>query len=206
MTDTLELTVESLGAAGDGVARMADGPKGGGLVFLPQTLPGERLRASLPTGKRGDARLAEAEGGCWTARTAWRPPARISPPAAAACCSTGPMRPMRRGSAPGWSRRWPAPASRMRRSPPGGTPPGCRQRADLGLRLPEAACSSASTSAAPRPGADCGNAPCCCRRWSRCCRPLAEPAARLEGAAAVGSAVMNMLGSGPDMLLRTDGR
>ena len=70
MTDHLELTVDTMGAAGDGTARTPDG-----LVFLPQTLPGERVRATR-TGKRGDAVAARAE--TWLSES----PDRVAPPCA----------------------------------------------------------------------------------------------------------------------------
>lgn len=49
----VELTVESLGARGDGLATLEGQP-----IFLPQTLPGERVRAQIlsagPAGQRGE--------------------------------------------------------------------------------------------------------------------------------------------------------
>lgn len=45
---TMELTIEALGAEGDGIATLPDGAK----VFVPLALPGERVRASLPDGGR----------------------------------------------------------------------------------------------------------------------------------------------------------
>jgi len=52
----LELTVEALGAAGDGIARAP----GGEAVFIPGALPGERVRARI-AGRRGAGLLARAE-------------------------------------------------------------------------------------------------------------------------------------------------
>jgi 23S rRNA (uracil1939-C5)-methyltransferase len=51
---TVELTIEVLGAEGDGVATLPDGAK----VFVPLALPGERVRASL-AGTGGRAVLEE---------------------------------------------------------------------------------------------------------------------------------------------------
>ncbi len=45
---TRELVIETLGSRGDGVARCDEGP-----VYIPFTLPGERVRASLK-GERGE--------------------------------------------------------------------------------------------------------------------------------------------------------
>ncbi|RYH14115.1 MAG: TRAM domain-containing protein, partial [Alphaproteobacteria bacterium] len=64
----LELTVEQMGAAGDGIARFE-----GGQVFLPQALPGEVVHARL-TGKRGEAKVAQVES--WLTES----PDRVTPP------------------------------------------------------------------------------------------------------------------------------
>jgi 23S rRNA (uracil1939-C5)-methyltransferase len=45
---TRELVIETLGSRGDGVARCNEGP-----VYVPFTLPGERVRVSLQ-GERGE--------------------------------------------------------------------------------------------------------------------------------------------------------
>ena len=52
MPAALELTVEAMGAAGDGVARVPGGD--GGTCFVPLALPGERVRARIvePAGTR----------------------------------------------------------------------------------------------------------------------------------------------------------
>jgi len=57
---TRELVIESLGSRGDGVARCDEGP-----VYVPFTLPGERVRVSLQ-GERGEllAILEESEERC----------------------------------------------------------------------------------------------------------------------------------------------
>src|SRR5688572_22632547 len=54
--EPLDLTVEAMGGAGDGIARLPDG----GTCFLPLALPGDRLRAR-PAGRRGESMLAEIE-------------------------------------------------------------------------------------------------------------------------------------------------
>ncbi|WP_108681365.1 class I SAM-dependent RNA methyltransferase [Methyloceanibacter sp. wino2] len=47
---TVDLTIDRLGAQGDGIAETADGP-----VFVPFTLPGERVQAEMaPDGKHAD--------------------------------------------------------------------------------------------------------------------------------------------------------
>ena len=47
----VELTIDAIGGRGDGVARLG-GEAGGRLVYVPGTVPGDRLRARL-TGERG---------------------------------------------------------------------------------------------------------------------------------------------------------
>ena len=205
MTDTLELTVESMGAAGDGVARMADGPKGGGLVFLPQTLPGERLRARL-TGKRGDARLAEAEALLLASPDRQAPPCPHFP-----SCGGCVLQHWTDAPYAAWKRARlvealaragfvDAPVAAMV-----ATPPACRQRADFGLeRLPDGSVQigfhqRGTTALVPM-------------RECHVLLPalvallpaLAETLRGLEGLRRLGSAVINMLSSGPDILLRTD--
>src|SRR5262245_21341578 len=61
--EPIELTIEALGAGGDGVARADDAP-----VYVPWTLPGERVRAR-PGAPRRALRLE------WLARA----PGRVAP-------------------------------------------------------------------------------------------------------------------------------
>ncbi len=72
---SVELVIDSLGVRGDGIARL-----GAVTVFVPFTVPGERVRARIEA-KRGDGYAAVAEE--WFARD----PARPSPscPAFGAC-------------------------------------------------------------------------------------------------------------------------
>lgn len=54
--DILEVTIEALGADGDGIARLPHGGSDGATVFVPFALPGERVRVrvhSTPDGLRG---------------------------------------------------------------------------------------------------------------------------------------------------------
>jgi 23S rRNA (uracil1939-C5)-methyltransferase len=48
-----EVVIEAIGARGDGVARL-----GGTRVFVPFTLPGDRLRVRI-AGRRGDGLVGE---------------------------------------------------------------------------------------------------------------------------------------------------
>ena len=63
-----ELTIESVGVRGDGIARLA-----GSKVFVPYTLPGERVEARI-VGVRPDGLAARVER--WIAES----PERVSPP------------------------------------------------------------------------------------------------------------------------------
>lgn len=200
MSDLLELTVESMGAAGDGLARTAEGA-----VFLPQTLPSETVRARLG-GKRGDGRLGEVAA--WLAES----PDRVAPP-----CRHFP----RCGGCV--LQHWaPEPYAAWKRdrlveslaragftdapvAPMVATPRACRHRADFGLeRLPDGRVQigfhqRGTTALVPMqechvllPG------------LVALLPALAETLQRLEGLRRLGSAVINMLSSGPDILLRTD--
>jgi len=54
MSELVELTVETIGARGDGVARDASGP-----IYIPFTVPGDRVRARIEDA-RGEGRAATA--------------------------------------------------------------------------------------------------------------------------------------------------
>ena len=200
MSDLLELTVDQMGAAGDGTARHDGGP-----VFLPQTLPGEVVRARI-IGKRGEARVAQAEG--WLTES----PDRVAPPCVHFPTCGGCV-----------LQHWaPAPYAEWKRArlvealaragfedaPVAelvATPRNCRQRADFGLeRLPDGRVNigfhqRGTTALVPM-------------RECHVLLPalvallpaLAETLQHLEGLRRLGSAVINMLSSGPDILLRTD--
>jgi 23S rRNA (uracil1939-C5)-methyltransferase len=56
MADELELTVQTLGAEGDGIATLAHGGTDGARVYVPFVLPGEVVRARVtptPDGLQG---------------------------------------------------------------------------------------------------------------------------------------------------------
>lgn len=66
----VELVIETLGDAGDGIARTADGP-----VYLPYALPGERVLAEIEAG-RGKGRTA------WVVEIVEPASNRVAPPCA----------------------------------------------------------------------------------------------------------------------------
>ncbi|MCB4824889.1 class I SAM-dependent RNA methyltransferase [Roseicella aerolata] len=201
MTDTLDLTVEALGAAGDGIARLE-----GRTVFLPATLPGERVRARL-TGKRGDALAAEALdilapspdrmapacphfpdcGGCTLQHWADAPyaewkRAKLVEALARAGFPEAPVAPLAR------------------------TPPATRRRADLALRRgPGGVVALGYHERGSKAVLDLTTCAVLDPRIIALFEPLRALLKRLPALKRDGSAVVNLLETGPDLLLRTDG-
>jgi len=194
----MEVLIERMGAGGDGIA---PGP-----IYVPQGLPGERLHVEI-NGKRGDGALAtiheilnpsldriapacahflEGCGGCalqhWapTPQAAWkRERLRVA---------------LARGGFPE------APVAETIT-----TPPGVRRRADFairrgtdGLRLGFHAAGSAAIL-------DIAACPVLHPRLVAVLKPLRDLLPRLPALKRDGSAVLNLLDTGPDLLLRTDG-
>jgi 23S rRNA (uracil1939-C5)-methyltransferase len=194
----MEVLIERMGAGGDGIA---PGP-----IYVPQGLPGERLHVEI-NGKRGDGALAtiheilnpsldriapacahflEGCGGCalqhWapTPQAAWkRERLRVA---------------LARGGFPE------APIAETIT-----TPPGVRRRADFairrgtdGLRLGFHAAGSAAIL-------DIAACPVLHPRLVAVLKPLRDLLPRLPALKRDGSAVLNLLDTGPDLLLRTDG-
>jgi 23S rRNA (uracil1939-C5)-methyltransferase len=194
----MEVLIERMGAGGDGIAT--------GPIYVPQGLPGERLHVEI-NGKRGDGALAmiheilnpsldriapacahflEGCGGCalqhWapTPQAAWkRERLRVA---------------LARG---GFAE---APVAETIT-----TPAGARRRADFairrgtdGLRLGFHAAGSAAIL-------DIGACPVLHPRLVAVLKPLRDLLPRLPALKRDGSAVLNLLDTGPDLLLRTDG-
>ena len=194
----MEVLIERMGAGGDGIAT--------GPIYVPQGLPGERLHVEI-NGKRGDGALAtiheilnpsldriapacahflEGCGGCalqhWapTPQAAWkRERLRVA---------------LARGGFPE------APFAETIT-----TPPGARRRADFairrgtdGLRLGFHAAGSAAIL-------DIAACPVLHPRLVAVLKPLRDLLPRLPALKRDGSAVLNLLDTGPDLLLRTDG-
>lgn len=194
----MEVLIERMGAGGDGIA---SGP-----IYVPQGLPGERLHVEI-NGKRGDGALAtiheilnpsldriapacahflEGCGGCalqhWapTPQAAWkRERLRVA---------------LARG---GFAE---APVAETIT-----TSPGARRRADFairrgtdGLRLGFHATGSAAIL-------DIAACPVLHPRLVAVLKPLRDLLPRLPALKRDGSAVLNLLDTGPDLLLRTDG-
>jgi 23S rRNA (uracil1939-C5)-methyltransferase len=201
MTDSLELTIEALGAAGDGIARLD-----GKTVFLPGTLPGEHVRARL-VGKRGDALLAEAEAVLEPS------PDRVVPPCPHfATCGGCVIQHLAAAPYAAWKRAklvealsragFPdAPVGPLER-----TPPLTRRRADLALRRGPGGVALVGFHGR---GSDTVTDLATCTvldpRIVALFDPLRGLLKRLAALKREGSAVVNLLETGPDLLLRTDG-
>jgi 23S rRNA (uracil1939-C5)-methyltransferase len=194
----MEVLIERMGAGGDGIAL--------GPIYVPQGLPGERLEVAI-TGKRGDGALASIH------EILNPSPDRIAP----ACVH------FLEGCGGCALQHWaPAPQATWKRErlraalARGGfadapvaetitTPPGARRRADFairrgtdGLRLGFHATGSATIL-------DVRACPVLHPRLVALLAPLRDLLPRLPALKRDGSAVVNLLDTGPDLLLRTDG-
>ena len=194
----MEVLIERMGAGGDGIA---PGP-----IYVPQGLPGERLQVEI-NGKRGDGALA-------TIHEILNPSLdRIAPACAHFLEGCGGCALQHWAPAPqaAWKRE------RLRVALARGgfaevpvaetitTPPGVRRRADFairrgtdGLRLGFHAAGSAAIL-------DIAACPVLHPRLVAVLKPLRDLLPRLPALKRDGSAVLNLLDTGPDLLLRTDG-
>ena len=194
----MEVLIERMGAGGDGIAT--------GPIYVPQGLPGERLHVEI-NGKRGDGALA-------TIHEILNPSLdRIAPACAHFLEGCGGCALQHWASAPqaAWKRE------RLRVALARGgfpeapiaetitTPPGVRRRADFairrgtdGLRLGFHAAGSAAIL-------DIAACPVLHPRLVAVLQPLRDLLPRLPALKRDGSAVLNLLDTGPDLLLRTDG-
>lgn len=205
-TQGIELSIARLGAGGDGVAAPPD-EEGGGPVFLPRTLPGERVRARL-LGRRGEGRAATVEAVLEAS------PERVAPPCPLFVAGCGGCALQHWADAPyaAWKRARLVEALKRAgfAAPPVGdlarTPPRARRRADLALR--RAGDGGVVIGFHERGGSGVLDLATCHILDPRLFALLGPLRAALRGLAALrreGSALLNLLDTGPDLLLRTDG-
>ena len=194
----MEVLIERMGAGGDGIAT--------GPIYVPQGLPGERLHVEI-NGKRGDGALA-------TIHEILNPSLdRIAPACAHFLDGCGGCALQHWAPAPqaAWKRERLSVALARGGFPEAPiaetitTPPGVRRRADFairrgtdGLRLGFHAAGSAAIL-------DIAACPVLHPRLVAVLKPLRDLLPRLPALKRDGSAVLNLLDTGPDLLLRTDG-
>ena len=199
-----ELDITAMGSGGDGVATLPEG----GTAFLPFTLPGERVRARI-AGKRGEAVMAEAEA-------VLRPsPDRVAPPCRYFGTCGGCALQHWDGAA---YRAWKASrlAEALTRAgfadtpiaPLAPCPTMTRRRADLAIRQ---GADGIRIGFHERAGLQMGAHVVDmreCHVLDPAILALLEPLrglfARLRGFRREASALVNLLDTGPDLLLRTD--
>lgn len=194
----MDLTIERMGAGGDGVA---PGP-----IFVPRALPGERLRVRL-IGKRGEGRLAQIE------EVLEPSPDRVAPPCPhfAAGCGGCAVQHWARPAQARWKRDRVFEALSRAGYPDApvaetvAIPPGRRRRADLALRRSGRGVALGFHRAGSGELLDLAQCPVLDARIVALFAPLRALARRLKALRREGSAIVNLLDTGPDLLLRTDG-
>jgi 23S rRNA (uracil1939-C5)-methyltransferase len=202
VTAPAELRVTRMGAAGDGIAALADGTA----CFIPRALPGETVRVtSGPRGRDGvrarlDAVLTHSAD-------------RVAPPCAhfTQGCGGCAVQHWTPGAQAGWKRDRVAEALSRAGFPNApvaptiATPMGLRRRADLGLRRgPEGIRIGFHVAGSPEV-LDLVACPVLDPRLVALIDPLRALLRRLPALRREGSGVVNLLDTGPDLLLRTDG-
>ncbi|MBR0653113.1 class I SAM-dependent RNA methyltransferase [Roseomonas terrae] len=202
MTDIAELAVTAVGSGGDGIAPLP----GGGTAFVPGALPGEQVRAELGPRRRDGvpARLVEI----------LRPaPDRVVPPCPhfAEGCGGCAVQHWAPAAQAGWKH------DRLREALSRGgfpdaavadtvsTPPGRRRRADFAVRRGPDGIRLGFHRAGSGEVLDIRECLVVDPRLAALIAPLREMLRRLGALRRDGSAVVNLLDTGPDVLLRTDG-
>ena len=193
----MNLTIARMGSAGDGVAETPDGA-----LHIPGALPGEAVRAR-PTGR--DKAVLEA---VLTAS-----PDRVAPPCAhvADGCGGCALQHWDLGAQARWKRHRLAEALARAGFPDAEvaetieTPPASRRRADLALkRAPDGSVAIGFHARGASDVLDLRECHVLEPALVALLPPLRALLKRLPALARDGSAVVNLLDSGPDLLLRTD--
>ena len=196
------LRISGMGAAGDGLAVLADGTP----CFVPGALPGETVRAE-PGPRRGEGRVARLTAVLEPS------PERVTPacPHVAQGCGGCVLQHASPAAQAAWKRARLVEAlarAGFRDAPVATTittPPARRRRADFALRRGP----GGITAGLHRAGsAEVLDITACLVLDPRLVALLQPLRAMLRGLGALrreGSAVVNLLDTGPDLLLRTDG-
>lgn len=189
-----------MGADGDGVSTLPSGAS----LFLPDTLPGELVQPSL-LARRGEGWTGDA--------TVLEPaPDRVTPP----CPHFGPcggctLQHWRDDSYAAWKAGQVTDALRRMGAPalpdPGlaRTPPAARRRMDLAIRRDGPAIRIGLHRRRSRDIVDMHACPILHPKLFLLIQAMRPVLNRVQGLKREGSAVVNLLDSGPDLLLRTDG-
>ncbi|WP_137124891.1 class I SAM-dependent RNA methyltransferase [Roseomonas sp. HF4] len=194
----MDLTIERMGAGGDGVAA--------GPVYVPRALPGERVRVRA-AGKRGDGQAAVLE--VVLAPSPDRLPPRC-PHFDEGCggCAVQHWAPAAQAN---WKRARLAEALARAGFPAAPvaetvtTPPGRRRRADLALKRAPGGVVLGFHRAGSAEVLDLIACTVLDPRIVALFAPMRAMLRRLQALRRDGSAVVNLLDTGPDLLLRTDG-
>ncbi|MBU8543821.1 MULTISPECIES: class I SAM-dependent RNA methyltransferase [Roseomonadaceae] len=198
----MDVTISWLGSAGDGVAETPQG-----LVFLPGTLPGEQVRARLGA-RRGEGVAAEVEAILAPS------PDRVDPPCPHFLieCGACALQHLALPAYAAWKRERLVAALDRAGQPDAAVaeivlaPPGTRRRADLAVkRLQGGAVALGFHQRGSAAVADLSTCHVLDPALVALFRPLRELLRRMPALKREGSAVLNLLDSGPDLLLRTDG-